>query len=330
MLLSTEKKDEVAGEVDHEEINYSAWGEWGKWQTSEIGATEGLDVEEGTQYRYREKEYTTSQKASLSGWTQYDLKTEQVWGNWSGWSDNTVAASDTRQVETGTQYRYRDKEYTTSSSSSLDGWTQYDVSTSSDWGPWSDWSTTEYFKSQTRDVMYREESRYRDKVFPPSTIPDYWYWGNWSSWDWAYYDESDTRQVERRTLYCYRDLTTSYTYYYFRWKSWSPWANDAVSQSNNRDVQTRTVFRYRDLNTSYTYYYWRWGDWSEWSFTEAKASDEMEVANRSVYRSREGEKVPIYYYYDWSDWSDWSTDKETEADDREVESRTVFRYRDRQ
>ena len=95
-----------------------------------------------TGYRYRTRTYTA-----------------QAWGNWSGWSDTKATSSTTRQVETRTVYRYRTKydpkksisgwvlssqvpsganvvarkytytETTTSTSSSLDGWTQ----TGSNW-----------------------------------------------------------------------------------------------------------------------------------------------------------------------------------------------------
>ena len=345
VLLSTDNKEEVVGEVDHEEIGYGDWGEWSDWQTEEIASAEGLDVEEDTQYRSRKKDYTTSTLSSMSGWTLYDSNIESVWGDWSEWSTNAASSSDTRQVETKTQYRYRDKQTTTSSEASMDGWTQYDVSTTSDWGPWSGWSYSSF--SLESSASRQVEKRY-------VLIYEKHYWSSDGTWlymeeiersvysyqpefgkydtdrhyssDGSYYTYAGGISKEGR----YRDLETTYTYYFYRWNDWSSWSNSAVSQTSDREVQTQTVYRYKDKSDRTTYYYWQWSNWSDWTFIEETASDETEVETREVFRSREGEKVPLYYYHDWSEWSDWSLNRVKESETCEVESRTVYRYADRE
>ena len=53
-----------------------------------------------------------------------------VWSDWSDYSTTPVTASDTREVQTKTEYRYKDKQTTTSGESALSGWTKYDTKTS--------------------------------------------------------------------------------------------------------------------------------------------------------------------------------------------------------
>ena len=342
ILLSTDKRSEVVGEVDHEEIGYGNWGEWSDWQEEELTSTDGVEVEEGIQYRFREKEYTTSTETSIIGWTQYDSKEEPYWEDWSRWSTSEVTASDSRQVETSKQYRYRDKEFTTSSSSSLSGWTKYDTKTDQHWGDWSAWigqatpsatrqvqtrwyiiGTYSYINSagEQTDSGYLVEPHYEYS----ETDPPYQYQNQTINYpDGSKYQQVEIHHYSQR----YRDLVTTYTYYYYRWGSWASWSSNSATKTNNRDVQSQTVYRYRDQKNHTMNYYWQWGSWSEWSLAEKIPSEETEVETRTVFRSRKGEKVPIYCYYDWSEWSGWSFDKTTETDNREVEERTVYRFKD--
>ena len=76
--------------------HFLKWGEWTAFSDQKVTATDLLQVEEKTYYRYRDKKYKT---VCIYG----------VWSDWTGWSDNEVSASGTRRVETRTVYRYRKK-----------------------------------------------------------------------------------------------------------------------------------------------------------------------------------------------------------------------------
>lgn len=109
--------------------------------------------------------------------------------------------------ESYTEYRYRTKETTESSNSSLSGWTLIDSQVSySNWSSWSDWSSNEIANSDTVNV----ETKYDNGV----------------------------------TYYRYRTRSIIGTYYYERWGSWSSWSTKTVSATSTREVETRTTYRY--------------------------------------------------------------------------------------
>lgn len=79
--------------------NVAATKEWSNWSTTKPDSS--YTVESRTEYRYRDKQTTTSTASSLNGWTKYN--TTWAWGNygnWSSWSRNSYSSSDSRQVET--------------------------------------------------------------------------------------------------------------------------------------------------------------------------------------------------------------------------------------
>lgn len=62
-----------------------------------------------TRYQYTLTEFTTSDKASMSGWEKYD--TSWVWGEygaWSDWSTTEAVKSDSRKVEKETRIKWVD------------------------------------------------------------------------------------------------------------------------------------------------------------------------------------------------------------------------------
>lgn len=210
-------------------------------------------------------------------------------GPWSDWS--TTYPSGDYEVEKKTQYRYRDKETTSSTTYPLSGWTEVDSSSSyTDWGSWSDWSTSSVSESNTRQVETRTTYMYcyfyckncgnhwHGYSFPcytwgggcgNGTIQEDTYcevWGTtpqsqmgWQDWHgtghvYAYYNgERVYRNIyspdASRTEYRYRDRSKVTTYYYERWGDWSDWADYSVSSGSDRTVETRVVYRYRTKGT---------------------------------------------------------------------------------
>ena len=307
------------------------FGNWADWSTTEVSASDTREVETQTRYRYRDKETTTGSSSTMSGWDLYD--TTYTWGNygnWSSWSSSAVSKSDSRDVETKTQYSYRTKNYTTSSSSSLSGWTCYDSSTSyGSWGSWSDWSNSYVESSDLREVetryiepTYRTEynySRYNEYNYASTgrrgwNGPTIGYWGGHYC---QYYEE---RGWSTDRLSCDR-IDSGYGVYGGNWYN---------EQSREVEVTSGyTQYRYRDRSRSTTYYYYQWSDWSSYSDSYVSSNSDREVSTCTLYRYRDRQSIPTYHFWRWGNWSDWSTDAVTGTDNKQVETMPYYRYRDR-
>lgn len=84
--------------------NYTNWSDW---STIKPESKDGRTIESKTEYRYQDKQTTTSSNSTMSGWTRYDSSWKwSDWGSWSGWSTNYVSSNDSTQVETRTGYHY--------------------------------------------------------------------------------------------------------------------------------------------------------------------------------------------------------------------------------
>lgn len=215
--------------------NVAATKEWSNWSTTKPDSS--YTVESRTEYRYRDKQTTTSTASSLNGWTKYN--TTWVWGNygnWSSWSRNSYSGSDSRQVETRSVtdsnaysvnnfyfYRYWNssagKYYYTYSSSM--GGTKYTYSESAG-------ASMQYYNTYSGHAAYRASG------------------GCKKFGDELWFLESTTNvPATSHTEWRYRDRGKNYTYYYYKWGDWSGWQTGAVSGSDSRQVETRTVYRYK-------------------------------------------------------------------------------------
>lgn len=341
------------------------FGVWSDWSASEVIGNENREVETQARYRYRDKETTSGSKPAMSGWELYDTTyTWDDYGNWSEWSESPVSMSDSCDVETKIQYRYREKSYTTSSSSSLSGWTQYDSSTS--YGSWSSWSDTAVSGSSTREVQTQQRqtgTRYYIAHYCTGNTGDS---DKYKSGSWQYSDkcsyhelgwfdslgafEVDGKQVvyypngsvyrcsntcyyffimdtenTYKTQYRYRNVST--TYYFYQWNSWSKYSDSYISSNSDREVSTRTLYRYRDRYSTPTYYFWRWGNWSAWSTMAVSQSNTKEVETAAFYRYRDRVMQPTYFFQRWTEWSEYLESPVEESDTVEVRTKTQYRYR---
>lgn len=186
-----------------------------------------------------------------------DALSQSISAEWSDWTEELPAdiSEEDYEIENKILYRSREKETTTSSEATMDGWEQYDTSVSTgEYGAWSDWSTTPVAASDVRMVETAVQYRYRDSETTTSssnTLAGWTLanqtstWGNYGSWsDWQTTEvfSSDSRQVERKTQYSYRIKTVSQKY--TDWGEWSPWQDESVSSGDTTDVETRTVYLY--------------------------------------------------------------------------------------
>lgn len=196
-----------------------------------------------------------------------------------------------------TQYRYCDKITTTSTSSSLSGWTLYNTTTEwGSWGNWSSWGTTAQTASDSKQVETRKEYRYYCFYCPVC----------------------GGREPLQGASDCKK-----YTLSASDWKAtWSPLA---YSNSNSSTYSYATYKRY---TTSL-------GDGLRWNFSSGNLnstavgtidSDSSAVVIRNAYRYRTRTKNTIYHYYKWGSWSEWSDTKYSASANRKVETRTVQVY----
>lgn len=328
-----------------------SFGAWSEWSPDAVSATREREVETQTRYRYRNRETTTSASSALSGWTQYDVS--YAWsdyGAWSDWSTGYVSSSDSRMVESKTQYRCRDISY---------------VQRYTDWSGWSGWQSDPVSSDSLTDVQTRTvygyywyqcpncgahmhgwgftcptwaggcgkarlESEHWHTLWsttPPSSVS----FGDWygTTHYYAYVDgvlvfRWDYGNPGPQTQYSYR---TRSTYQETNYGSWSGWGDAYYSSSSTREVESRTVYRYCDRAQTATYHYYRWTDWSGWSTTETFANNDRQVETATYYRYRDKEYEPVYYFFRWTDWSEWSTDAISASDTVDVELKHQYRYR---
>ena len=211
-------------------------GPWSDWSTSMPSGD--YDVEQKTQYRYRDKE-STSSTSRLDGWTLVDTSTSYGgWGNWSNWTDSAISSSNTRQIDKRTTYMYC---YFYCYSCGTH-WHGYGFQCPSAWGGGCGRSTiqessyTEIWGTTPQSQMNWEEN-----------------WNGTSHACGYYNGQRVFRNIYNpnasRTEYRYRDRAEITIYYYERWEDWSDWSDSAVSSSSDRQVETRTVYRYRTKGT---------------------------------------------------------------------------------
>lgn len=301
------------------------WSDWVDSMPSYVN-DKSYVIEEQILYRSRNLETTSSTtQSTMDGWELYDtIEGTGDFGNWSDWSAVEVGATDTREVERQTRYRYRDKETTTGSSSTMAGWTLYDTEKS--FGSWSEWSDTPLTANGTLDVETRQVEngcRYEmghwcavytdgfpggscslrgphlDDELAANHLGDQqfhsigWFTSSSSTPEPSQvtstpcsrgWDIYTATNIETIYKTQYRSRSITTTYYYYRWKDWSAWSANAVSQTNNRQVETMPYYRYRDRVTVTTYYFKRWGNWSNYTITHVAQSDTVDVETKTQYR----------------------------------------------
>ena len=231
---------------------------------------------------------------------------DTYWGKWSDWS--TTEPSSTpgynendfqgveRAIESKTQYSYRNKSYTSSSSSSLSGWTKYNTRRtgwSGTYGPvYSNpsngsrnvWSES-YVTSSNYKTVYRYY-RYANSTcaYYGSSYPDYKYY---YEWEFDYPLELKAGQSYSYKLWCGCGISGGYhTVYSVNWQGHGDYP---ASKWVSYNYGTRWYYQ----EPIYTYDYWKWGSWSSWSDTKVSGDDNK---TRKVYRYRD--KFNCYDGYD--------------------------------
>jgi len=227
-----------------------------------------------------------------------------TWSDWSDWSASKPSSKDGRVIESKTQYRYQTKKTTTSTKSSMSGWTRYDSTSKwSSYGNWSNWSTTAVSGSDSCQVQSRNAYLYyyhtciRCGARMPSTrcIPSEGGCGaaihenrgdNIEFWDTIPYSQASIISGSNVETLRYIDSDENGRGYAVISKFLIP------PPGGEPYTAPQTQFRYRTRSLITTYYYYKWSDWSSWSDNVADASDEKNVQTRIVYRYRD--EIPAY------------------------------------
>ena len=289
----------------------NGWSEW----TSELpaGVTEdGYVIEQATRYRSRSLETTTSSSSSLAGWEP--LGTGYEWGSycsWSSWSTSPAYASDSRKVETKTQYSYR-----TQSTSQ-----QY-----SSWSGWSGWQDSPVSANDLRKVETRTVYMYC--YFQCAYCGNHWHGYGFPCYTWGggcgrgTIQESSYHEVWGTTPQSQMNWQdwhgTGHTYAYYN--------GERVFRNINRPNASKTQYRYatRTISDVTTY-----SDWSSYSDTYQSSSSTKEVRTRTVYRYCDRSQVPTYHFQRWGDWSNWTTQQISPSSTVQVETGTFYRYKEK-
>lgn len=201
---------------------------------------------------------------------------------WSQWVETEPEGN--YEIESRTEYRYKDKVTTTSSASSLAGWTQYNTTWAwSDWGNWSSWTRDAVGASDSRQV---ETQNVTDSN--AYTNYKYYYWrrnrdGNLYSYNqyanYTYYEYNTSSPL----AYC---KTVDGINGYVAHSGYINFSNELwfLASTTNVPATSHTEWRYRDRSQIYTYYYYKWNDWSSWTADAVAANDNRQVETRTTYR----------------------------------------------
>ena len=201
--------------------------------------------------------------------------------DWSEWSTEKLATSDNTEVEEATQYRFRDKQYTKSTATSMSGWDRGSSTTT--YGGWSANKTTTS-KPATSDTQ---------RITGQSTKYTYYRWCN-------YYDNCQNQDSVAYGKNCtYHEVTLSSPMTACAnkfadkggkaWDLHGPYGSCAHRKAGISYWWTKskvTTYTYQTRTKTVTYDYSKWSDWGDWGFDEAVASAEKEVQTQKVYRSR--------------------------------------------
>ena len=200
------------------------------------------------------------------------------------WTTERLSERSGYRIETKTQYRTRGKETTTSTQSSLSGWSLYDQKTEyGPWSAWSDWlpgSVAVIGAEDIREVENRTVTR-EDGLFY-----DLYYYKYWNATQNAYYYTYSSNMGG--TKYTATGVPASACTPY---KSYD--GHQAYSYNGNNLWWIETAYEKTSFSTEHkertrskvtTYYFYRWGEWSDWRDGTAASDDDMQAETRTLYR----------------------------------------------
>lgn len=312
--------------------------DWSKWsfELPDYVTAEDYEIEEQVLYRSRTQETTSSTtQNTMDGWELYHTASSSGdYGSWTSWSTQKVTASETREVETQQQYRYRTKETTTSSAATKSGWEMYNTTyTRGNYGNWSNWSTTAVTASDIRQVETKKQYSYREKETTTSTNGSL---SGWTLYDttygaWGNAQTTTTKPTESDTLRITATTQTGWGWRHTCYKdAQGVWQ---VADGTSHTCTTNSMLQLLDYNPGlgvynhstyggqnfgapacpYNFYYW------------------FRNPGADTYTYTYETRTVTNHFYKWPDkWSAWSDATISSSSDREVKTQTLYRYRERE
>ncbi len=221
--------------------------------------------------------YSEAVTADVVNAEDYELATTA-----SEWTTVRPAESDDYVIESETQYRYQDKQTTTSTNASLEGWTREGDSVTT-YGSWSgNQSTTS--KPTASDTL---------SITGQSTRYNYYHWCSYYDNCWNH-DSCwfNNTSVKHTTTTTYELPSQANRFGDKGGKAWAlrgPYGSCAHHSSGHTYWwldSTVTTYTYQTRSKTVTYGYYKWGDWSNWSNEAVASFDTRNVEERTVYRTR--------------------------------------------
>lgn len=325
------------------------WGAWSDWIVRDSipsKPTEEIQVSNPrTEYDSRTKDWKTSDKNTMTGYTLDTSKTEThvSYGNWSDWKEGTPPqATDTlgvesetrtRQVQTGTKntYVYSCLKVKYSGDS-----TEYYTVPSMDYAKCLAGSL-----GKTATLLEKRPDIYSETPYSScgqvrccATHGYVTYARPSQGGGYAYYlTKIDTEPIykdETYTVYRTRTITTTYTYHFWKWNAWkNSWQTSEIQKTSEVDVQTRQTYQYRTRKPHYRYTFEMWTDYTAYSDTKVTDSATRKVKTQTIYRYCDKVDLKHCYFYRWTDWTNYSDEEVKSNDDREVQTKTLYRYREK-
>lgn len=211
------------------------------------------------------------------------------YGDWSNWLTDSVQATADRQVESVTLYRYRDKQYTNSTSSSLADWTRYDTKVS--YGSWIDQGWTRWNPGNTDTVSTTDTRTITDSAGYTNYTYYHYYGYNSSGVLYNSYNNSVWKSYEEITS------TSQLSQNGKTYGSYGPGYTAKVSGKHGSiwwlkgtqavPAVTHIEWRYSTRTATNIYYFWKWGNYSAWTDSVVAGSGTREVQTMVVYRYRD-------------------------------------------
>ena len=229
---------------------------------------------------------------------------------WTDWTTDASLAStlSSDRVKTKTQYRYYDKQTTTSYETSLSGWTQnggswvHQSTNSFNYASFPSgfdqghWIYTNFHKSC--DVGAYENATNKREVSTSWAGYVYWHWmydcGGANAYDRAIWNKSGTCNVSPYYNYKYFGAFTSTSGY--STKGYNSYCNNCgmttyynTGRTSNADSQGSYYwFRFDYYTCTYKDYrklfnYWKWGTASAWQDNYVAATNDRKVETRTLY-----------------------------------------------
>ncbi|MBR2884441.1 MAG: InlB B-repeat-containing protein [Clostridia bacterium] len=215
---------------------------------------------------------------------------------WSDWSDVAPTESEYSELETKTQYRYRDKEFysvtNTSSFYRLSNWNYLNTTSKKSYGNWNTTYSPVSANSSTNPAV--EVLTEQEKVSDAYTKYNLYYYRYWNAnYNKYYYTYSSSMGGTYYSISVnsndvkywgssggYSGYVKNSGYYKFSGEVW--W----LGSSETVPATYRTKYTWRNVTTNYTHNFYQWEEWSDWTDSLVESTDNRQVETRTLYRYR--------------------------------------------